>query len=389
MKKQMRLVFRPNSKDENAAYSALLHRIGLWWDSFSKKSNEIKGLFKREANFDLPQWMEDELGAVADNLFWEYGPAVNSAGHRLVITPEANHSLRPLVSLIIDEAPAIEDWEFYGYRLAEEPENAISFVEQRTGIDISSWQVQVGKGSGNQISLTYIGPSPDLEPAFITTETLLGEKVLNEWIGSIDAQPLLTAEEECFIVPITELQGKVKELINEIRQSVPKEPFVQRLSSLQWATFQCEPASLPDYVKQRDLVIGISADIDLYSACNGPMLFSSERFSQSGELFTYLQVNDVTPIGEAKLDKKRKIEDKLGEALYESGMGCVIGSGTGIENIYIDLALVNPQKAIPVICKTLVELKAPISSWLRFYDASLGNEWVGMYDETPHPIDSL
>ena len=385
MKRDIRLVFRSDSKEEKAAHSALLQRIDLWWTAFSKKSNEIIGLFKRKNNFSLPQWMNDELGGVHENLFWEFGPAIYSDGHRLVITPEANHSLRPLADLLIKEAPKIDDWEFYGYRLAEEAEAAISFVSQRTSVDISSWQVQAGREKGNQISLMFIGPGADLEPAFIATETLLGEKMLNEWIGGIDAQPLAGADDDYIIFPIANLKKRVEELLAECRRSIAKEPYVQRLSNLQWATFQCDPASLPDYVKQRDLVIGITADMELYSACNGPMNFCSERFSHSGELFCYIQVNDPAPIDEDKLNVKRRIEDTLGEALFESGWGCVIGSGTGVENLYFDLALVNTEKAIPVIRKTLAGLDVPTSTWLRFYDVTLGNEWVGVYEDTPQP----
>jgi len=34
---------------------------------------------------------------------WEFGPAVNKEGHRLVITPESAHHLRPLVNRIGQE----------------------------------------------------------------------------------------------------------------------------------------------------------------------------------------------------------------------------------------------------------------------------------------------
>jgi len=57
---------------------------------------------------------------------WEYGPAVRTKGHRLVITPESRKDFRQLVRTILDRAPDLPGWEFYPYRLAEDLEQARS-----------------------------------------------------------------------------------------------------------------------------------------------------------------------------------------------------------------------------------------------------------------------
>jgi hypothetical protein len=35
--------------------------------------------------------------------------------------------------------------------------------------------------------------------------------------------------------------------------------------------------------------------------------------------------------------------------------------------------------------KALRKLKVPERSWILFFDADLGAEWVGVYPETPEP----
>src|SRR5689334_10037199 len=104
-----------NDSEEAAQVRQTMQAIEHWWQVFAAKAGDFDKLLRRSA--DLTQFMEETLQAIHPSLMWEFGPAVRTKGHRLVITPETERWLRPLVRTILHRAPKIEGWEFYPYRL--------------------------------------------------------------------------------------------------------------------------------------------------------------------------------------------------------------------------------------------------------------------------------
>ncbi|MEE9586810.1 MAG: hypothetical protein V3V97_02135, partial [Hyphomicrobiaceae bacterium] len=120
----MRWKFPPkNDQSYNAERQDVCRRIDQWWRAFEAKHESLDRVFSRKETWDLPQWMNDNLGAVHRELMWEYGPGLEG-GHRLVITPETSRSLRPMVDTLLAQAPTIPGWEFYPYRLRETVDEA-------------------------------------------------------------------------------------------------------------------------------------------------------------------------------------------------------------------------------------------------------------------------
>ena len=98
----MRWVFPdPNDKEENAARTAVVSRIERWWQSFAEHADEIRDSFHDDSEFDIPAFMRASIEQIDQRLGWEFGPALNGDGDRLVITPEHNLGLRPLADAII------------------------------------------------------------------------------------------------------------------------------------------------------------------------------------------------------------------------------------------------------------------------------------------------
>ena len=159
--------------------------IANWWTEFSKQAPHLDGLFQGKEEWDLPEWMQQNLAAIHSHLMWEFGPARCGPGHRLVITAESRKELRPLVREILRRAPQLEGWEFYGYRLAEDIDQAAATVEGRVGGEIGSLKVLVQLGDFNRVDLRFLGFPPEADEqqnnsvAFVASETLLGEEVLD------------------------------------------------------------------------------------------------------------------------------------------------------------------------------------------------------------------
>ena len=74
----------PANPGETAYRQRTLAAIDRWWRSFQAKASDIAALFHRRAEWDLPRWMDDTLGAVHPRIMWEYGPGVRQRGHRLL-----------------------------------------------------------------------------------------------------------------------------------------------------------------------------------------------------------------------------------------------------------------------------------------------------------------
>jgi hypothetical protein len=55
------LYYDPTCAEEDAHHRAVLKKIDAWWHSFKASAGRIDDLFHQRAQWDLPQWMEDNL----------------------------------------------------------------------------------------------------------------------------------------------------------------------------------------------------------------------------------------------------------------------------------------------------------------------------------------
>src|SRR5262245_57995441 len=187
----MRWLFAdPNCADEAAQVREKVAAIDRWWQAFENQTPKLETYLKRTTRWDLPKFMEQSLQAIDPRLMWEFGPAVHPPGFRLVITPESHRSLRPMVRTILERAPQIAGWEFYSYRLAETPERTLQAVQGRTNVDVSDVLIDAKFALGRKIDVGFVFPDrlklddeTAMQAAFVTTETLLGEQLLDTWIG--------------------------------------------------------------------------------------------------------------------------------------------------------------------------------------------------------------
>lgn len=71
--------------------------------------------------------------------------------------------------------------------------------------------------------------------------------------------------------------------------------------------------------------------------------------------------------------------------LIEAGLGCTVGMGTGVRYSYLDFAIRELQKAVPLIRDTALTFGVPERTWLLFCDSAWEGEWVGIQQGTPPP----
>lgn len=393
----------PVDRTENYEREATIARIDSWWDAFRKMSDRIRAALSQQESWDLPAWMEKHLQKIEPRLMWEFGPAVKGNGHRLVITPESSHHLRPLVRAILDRAPKLEGWEFYDYRLAEDAKMALFTVSARTGRDIGDFEAKISVGGLRRIDLTFrassIKGSDDvsaLNAAFVAAESLLGEEILDHWIGAIEVAPIPRwsglkslvgkgPKTSPGVVPLDRLRATAESLIGGLIDQLPPGPHSERFDEAEWTMWEMDPVRADDYPAQQDMIVGMSINPELWVAVRSDRCFASRRFSRCGEMFCYLKVDGQEGLGEGGFADRAAIEDALNQVLIPAKLGCVIGGGTGIRYSYVDFALMDPDRAIAAIRDRLRTGQIPLRSWIQFFDDDLAAEWVGIHDETPPP----
>jgi hypothetical protein len=373
----------PRSEDDHARTS-VVDAIERWWEAFHAASAAIDDRFAKGTDFDIVAFMHEHLASVSADLCWEYGPALKKSGHRLVVTAESRKVLRPLVRTLLTLAPELPRWEFYGYRLPE-PDMVHRMIESRTGRPARGLRGRAAPGRHHRIDLTFSCPGLDHaelgSAAFVATETLLGEEVLDTWVGAIEA----AQEEAGEWLEMGALAREVDRIREQILAEVPNRPCHAIREEARWSRVKIEPRHAEDYARRRDIFVATTMQIELFRTAWEEALFSSSRFSRVGEIFCYIKMDGDGEPAEAREQSWARIANAIQAALVPAKLGCCIGGATGLRYSYIDLALMDVTRAAELVRRVLVDAGVSRRSWILFFDDMWRDEWIGLSEETPPP----
>lgn len=376
----------PTSVQDEVSRARTLVVIDSWWQAFAQTAPEIARVFSRQSSIDLPRWMNEHLSVIHPEIMWEFGPGLRG-GHRLVMTPEAQRHLRPLVDVVLQRAPIIPGWEFYPYRLFESIKQAGASVEGRTGHSLDGFRASVEPNDGG-VNITFwspkvraIGDDAAHSVAFVAVESLLGEECLDKFVDDINVADHPTGPD----VALADLRGQVDTLLSQERERLPARSLVEGVERMDWTLLELTPKQVDDYPHQFDLMVAKTALLPMWQRAHSNKVFSSARYSRCGETFAYVKLDGSHGLDPNGFADKSEIEDALDEALRPTRLGAHIGGGTGLRYSYVDLALTDIDRAIPVIRDALRRVRAPKRSWVQFFDDDLAEEWVGVWDDSPEP----
>jgi len=375
--------------EENAARNAVVSRMDKWWLSFAAQADGIHAYLRGGPEFDIAEFMSAQLEAVDPRLGWEFGVA-DDGRSRLVISVDGYLGLRPMVDAMLARAPQLAGWEFLNAHPADSMASALSAVEAETDHALGRASVRAEVRSMNRVDLQFYLPDADGHDlahtqAVIAAGRLLGEDALARWVGSIETVQGAQATQDGQWLPLDELQQAVFTEVAGVNAKLPDKPLVAMVKDLRWSLWRLSPPDMPDYPREQDLIMGSSA-LDEMSACaqlGAP--FDSRRYSKVGETFCFLKFDGEGRKVGPRMDERKKVEAELGAALIEHQLGCVVGAGTGKRYSYLDLALTDVSRSIPVIRGWMQRAIVSQRSWLMFHDAWLADEWVGIWPETPPP----
>ena len=375
-----------NPEEDDLRHS-VAGRIDAWWDAFRGRADDLERFFNNEGEWDLAGWMREHLQSIDPRLMWEFGPGA-SGGHRLVITPEGEHHLRPLVDEIIARAPQLPRWLFFNHRTPEPVGHMARTVHSRSGVEPAFTGISLATGELNRIDLTFQFPAGFLEfqrpiahtQAVVAAEALLGEDLLGDWLGKLDADASVAHP-----LAASALPRAFAALAATQRAKLPAEPFVDRVNGEARTTIELNPKQADDYAQRFDLRWAHTAAPDLWRNAHSDQRFWPGRFTRCGETFCYLKIDRGSMKIEPRSDHHSRFEVALDGALRARRYGCVIGAGTGLRYTYIDLAILDMEGALRRLRKLLQHAGVSRRAWLQFFESSLGAEWIGMWPDSPPP----
>jgi hypothetical protein len=376
---------------ENEAWRAHRDRrlaaIDAWWDAFVAKRADFEAYFSQQAHWDLSDWMIAQLERVDPNLMWECGRGTGG-GYCLALTPEIARDVRPFVDTLIERAPKLPGWEFVSYRTADPAELLPARIDAR-GLRLpKNVFVDVSPGEGGVVALTFHARgfwsgSVDPAAALVAAEHLLGERVLDTWIGPVGVGRGRGPRET---VPLAELSEAVARAIDSLRSALPREPFAAiDAESAAWTTFEARPEDEGDAPRQQDLLFAMTLHPEMWAAAHAHRPFASERYSRHGETFCYVKVDGGGADPDQRLTQKTALHDAIDRALRGDGLGAAVGSGFGRRYDYVDLAIADLDRGLATVREVLARSELPDRTWILFFDAIYAREWVGVRGETPPP----
>lgn len=392
----------PATDADQATRGDALRAMDAWWDAFSENADALDAYYTDSREFDVVGFTRRWLAPVPGDLCWEYGPSIAGEGHRLIITPEGDHALRPMVDELIARAPRLPRWEFYGYRMPDSADQAL-----RTAGAISRYAashamplVGVQVGRHNRIDLTFQLSASEVDAheglrgfLFRVVEQLVGEELLDKWIGHVgpaEDDEAIATRPSAAVVPAERLKATVDAVIAAVREQLPPLPRHATAAAIgedgEWISYSLTPPDeAEDYARWYDQYVGVTAEQALIFATRSGASFCSDRFSRVGETFCYLKIDGGDGLDPEHFADRGEVEDAINAALITAKLGCVVGGGTGRMYSYIDLALTDVHAAIDALRGVLRRGNINHRSWLLFHDADLVNEWVGLYDDAPAP----
>ncbi len=317
---------------------------------------------------------------------------------RLCVSARGSRELDLLVDLLASKARAAGT-ALQSYAAPMGTGEALRRVHEDTGLDLQQARVRVGFGRGHLLDVLVLAPAfpgaedeVSLNASEVLVEGILGERVLDHWVRDISCAPLSRGGPLKLIqagpvqpetLPLVELSPAVSAAIEGLVAGLPDAPWSKQPRTTGWTMFEVEPELASDYRHQDDLAVATTIAPEMLKCFLERAPFSSLRFSRHGEMFAYLKV-EATGESVARLAQRQVFEDALGDVLGP-GIGCVVGNGLGIRYFYLDLALEDVTKALPILRGTCSELLNTRRAWLLFCDSAYANEWVGMLPDTPPP----
>ncbi len=396
---------------DNHTKKATLSLIQAWWNEFEKNGDAIaKSFFEQSESASesekLVEWVQNNFRVIHPGLMWELGKSPEGK-FVFVITPEENLELRSLADSIVELAPAMDNWIFSAYRLPEMEELVNDSFKARLRTEAPrNVSVNLKKSVSNEIDIEVVSSSflkdnddEDISKSVILMQIVLGEELAEKWGGNVTSHKvkdgfarmisnIIPSNSEYANISLASLPEKFLNFRSEIIASLPEKYLFEEMDPEKsgWAVLGVPITKQIELhakgIELPDRITWLTMTPELVKALIVSGYFRSERFSKRGEKFCWIR---SALEYSSKDDRKDRFDDFADKLLREAGLGCIFASGTGLSNIFFDLALIDVNAAVKILKETAINVGLPPESWLFFHDSHLQDEWIGLLPDSPPP----
>lgn len=192
--------------------------IRTFWRWFLDHHLDIEAMLDRDDTDDeliLIQKINAQIKALSPKIAWEIGPGIVKP-YMLVFPTSGGDESKTAVSRIMEEAPTIEGWEYHCSLPARPFPPEIQLLERGVTIRTSDWRFLLERSPGSdrfdlQVmsdELASFDERTALTAVFILLDTVLGEAMVERWIGDIRV-----SMESQKGQPMLEIAGRLAELV--------------------------------------------------------------------------------------------------------------------------------------------------------------------------------
>ena len=366
-----------------------IEKIDAFWDDFKKSETTLSLALQNlhgesgKANSDiLTSWMKDHLESIDPAIEYEFGPAPTKNGHKLDFSARGHDEVMQICKLLVSKAPKLPKWTFAAYRRPLPYGDIAGGFKGRTGRDPIAFEAAVNISLQNKVDVIFTSPefgndeTDNVQACLILSDLAIGEENDDTWLGVITPKKgALMGQFNC----AASAEGYAKAFDGAkkaIFASLPNEPYFKQADLGKWEELK--------FAKTRTVMKTPLAKLGDTLAAGGR--FHNVQFSKCGEKFAYLKIPKAKEF--ATVDKLDPVKDELDKELKKAQVGCVFGTGVGTpDTAYIDLALVDLDKAVPILRTFCAAHKFAPETALRFYDCEWRHEWVAMAEKTTKPQD--
>lgn len=257
---------------------------------------------------------------------------------------------------------------------------------QRLGADFSACRVRVGFTRGHLLDIYVLVPldvagSPERlqVAAEIYLETLLGDRILDEWVHQVAVDRMARTRGLSVVsdvrapsvnYPLSDVDSLLARGISALRQSLPDSLLAPRASG-DWTALTLERAPDAPAGPHPERLFASTCHPEALKACLTGLGFCSARFTLGEEIFVFLRWRARGP---ERQRKRAQVEELIERRAHHSADVALAGSGFGEEFDYIDLWVLPGADVIKTLLGQVAEVVGVVE--LGFYDSRWSAERV-------------
>lgn len=372
-------------------------RIDAFWGRFQRAARRIeRALAGTAPHFDPDHEVETALGELTDRLFWDFEMAEDGR-RRLVVTAELGHVNRPLARAVVRRCPGVPGWTVSDVRrpVMQVPTAARSILFRSRSEAFAVEEIIPRRAAHRLVDLDARGRG-DVEfladQAGIVFAVLLGDAADQDWLGESRARTVRRGglRERLLGAPVprndrwlSNFRSACTEIIATLEADRPEAPFAESLYNSERTTpYRLKPAEI-DAGRRHDALVYETRYPALTAARLAGMRIGAQRFSRFGECFCGVKIrrSTRTPFeGEVAL---ARVGAGLEEGLMKAKLGGMTGMAQGVDHVYVDLALIDLEEALPRIRELMQAHKIETPAWLVFDEAGLEDRYLPLTPGTP------